>query len=224
MANEEETSARPELPADAGLARKMAAIQLAANVGGLEQRNVRVETSTGGSYSYDYITEPTLMRVIRPLLAEYGIAVFYSDEIKTMTGNAATVRVELTLVDGETGQERTMHAEGLGTDKGDKAVNKAKTSALRYLLWKWFLVPSDIDPEEENVERSDKQPKSHVAWATKEKVDAFIAAVVEAGYDAKPSQDAADAEYMEHDGWRQTWLDTSWTNLRRAIDQAAAQT
>src|SRR5258708_2559699 len=97
---------------------------------------------SGGSYSYDYIEESTLMEKIRPLLAAEGVAVYYSDEILNIQGNLASVRVLLTLVDGESGDSFTMHADGVGTDYGDKHVSKAKTTAMRYLLWKWFLVPS----------------------------------------------------------------------------------
>lgn len=112
-----------------------------------------VSTSGGGSYSYDYILESDLMAAIRPKLGELGVAVYYSDEVVHREDNLVSVKVTLTLADGETGETFAMSAVGDGTDKGDKAANKAKTSAMRYLLWKWMLVPSDIDPEHESVPR-----------------------------------------------------------------------
>jgi ERF superfamily protein len=122
-------------------------------------RHVEVSTRSGGTYSYDYITEATLMEELRPKLAREGIATLYSDEIirNPAAGedgdNLTVVQVRLTFVDGPTGERWTSTAEGYGTDAGDKGANKAKTSALRYLLWKTFLFASDVDPEEENVER-----------------------------------------------------------------------
>ncbi|MBA2742684.1 MAG: ERF family protein [Actinobacteria bacterium] len=119
-------------------------------------RHVEVKTATGGSYSYDYITEATLMEELRPKLAAAGIATFYSDEIlRNPEGedNLTVVRVSLTFADGETGEIWTCQSDGYGTDRGDKGANKAKTSALRYLLWKTFLFASDLDPETESVER-----------------------------------------------------------------------
>lgn len=107
-----------------------------------------VTTATGGTYSYDYILEADLMKAIRPLLAKHGVATYYSDRI---VNAGATTIVEVTIRFRANGDEIVCTAEGVGTDKGDKAANKAKTSAVRYLLWKMFLQPSDEDPEQENV-------------------------------------------------------------------------
>lgn len=111
-------------------------------------------------YRYDYILESDLMAAVRPKLAERGIAVFYSDEIIDRDGNRVTIRVRLTLVDGATGERETLSADHDATDRGDKAAAKAKTSAVRYLLWKNFLVPSDLDPEQENVEQRSDEKKT----------------------------------------------------------------
>lgn len=200
------------------LATKIAKVQKNAEISALPKRNVQVQTQGGGSYSYDYIEEGTLMEKIRPLLAEEGVAVFYCDEIKSISGNLATVRVSLTLVDGESGETVAMFAEGVGTDKGDKHVNKAKTSALRYLLWKWFLVPSgDVDPEAENVERSERPPRAQIKWAKEEDVAAFLDEVVAAGFKRDHAQERADREFAEWEGYRADWL----TQERRALEQAS---
>lgn len=108
-----------------------------------------VQTRSGGEYSYDYITEADLMKAIRPLLAKHGIASYYSDQLVSLENGVAVVKVTLTFA--ANGEERVLTAEGVGTDTGDKHANKAKTSAMRYLLWKTFLQPSDEDPEQENV-------------------------------------------------------------------------
>ena len=118
--------------------------------------HAEVTTKGGGQYSYDYILEADLMKAVRPLLAKYGVASFYRDEITrppTKDDPSCIVRVTLTLVDGDSGQERELHADGYAIDYGDKAANKAKTSAVRYILWKTFLQPSDEDPEQENQDR-----------------------------------------------------------------------
>jgi hypothetical protein len=119
-------------------------------------RHVEVQTSSGGTYSYDYITEATLMEELRPRLAREGIAVFYSDEVirhPTKDDNLTVVRVTLTFADAASDSTVELTADGYGTDRGDKGANKAKTTALRYLLWKTFLFASDLDPETESVER-----------------------------------------------------------------------
>jgi ERF superfamily len=215
---DEETTKPPSLAA------KIAMVQKQAEVDHLAKRTVTVNIAAkgdraAGSYSYGYIEESTLMEKIRPLLAEHGVAVYYSDEIISITGNLAQVRVFLTLVDGDTGEEFQMHADGVGTDSGDKHVSKAKTTAMRYLLWKWFLVPSgDVDPESENVQRERRPPREQIQWATQEDVQAFLKEVEEAGFKIEPSKAAADQEHLEWDGWRADWL----AGQRRSFEQAKA--
>lgn len=114
--------------------------------------HAEVQTRSGSNYSYDYILEADLMKAIRPLLAKHGVAVYYSDRILDSLADGLT-RVEVTIRFRAHGEEITISGEGHGADLGDKAANKAKTSAVRYLLWKMFLQPSDEDPEQENVAR-----------------------------------------------------------------------
>lgn len=156
----EEPGERDDGPSPRGLYAKLAEImgELSA-IPSAKMRHVEVATRSGGTYSYDYITEATLMEELRPRLASRGICVFYSDKIlrspslEHSDDNLTVVQVSLTFVDGETGEKWNSSAEGYGTDLGDKGANKAKTSALRYLLWKTFLFASDLDPETESVER-----------------------------------------------------------------------
>lgn len=147
-----------ERQASARLYRKIASVMgTISAIPKSEYRTVTVETSGGGSYSYDFIPEGVLMERIRPALAERGVAVLYSDKIvpNVHEGDDQTVTVEIavTFADGETGARWTCRATAEGTDKGDKAASKAKTTATRYLLWKTFLVSGDLDPEAENVAR-----------------------------------------------------------------------
>jgi hypothetical protein len=165
MSDETETTSEPEAPEpfDLAKAKNLLYGKLAIIMGELsviprsKMRHVEVQTSSGGTYSYDYITEATLMEELRPRLAREGIAVFYSDEVirhPTKEDNLTVVRVKLTFADAGSGETVEMTADGYGTDRGDKGANKAKTSAVRYLLWKTFLFASDLDPETESVERS----------------------------------------------------------------------
>lgn len=137
--------------AESKLASKLA--EIAVEIGSLpKDEHVHVQ-GTSANYEYDYISEAALMDVIRPALAERGVAVFYSDEIVDRVQNLVVVRVSLTFVDGETGEERTIVGDGEGTDKGDKAASKAKTTATRILLTKTFLQGGGVDAEKESVER-----------------------------------------------------------------------
>lgn len=130
------------------LDERMAAVQL--ELENVERRgHAEVKTRSGAEYTYDYILESDLMKAIRPLLAKHGIATYYSDRIVSIDNG--TARVEVSIVLSANGEIRTLTGEGVANDLGDKHANKAKTSAVRYLLWKTFLQPSDEDPEQENV-------------------------------------------------------------------------
>jgi hypothetical protein len=145
------------------LDERMAAVQL-------ELENVprrgHAEVKKDGvlQYEYDYITEADLMKGVRPLLAKHGIATYYSDEIVSNAGGMATVRVS--IVFAANGEQRIVTADGVGTDRGDKGPNKAKTAAVRYLLWKTFLQPSDEDPEQENVSQDEAERAARLREST----------------------------------------------------------
>jgi hypothetical protein len=126
--------------------------------------HAEVQTRSGGSYSYDYVLESDLMEALRPKLAAHGIAAFYSDEILSQEpiGDSSylqtTVRVSLTLVDADNPEDvMVLTADDTAADLGDKGARKAKTGAVRYLLLKGTLNPSDAldDPDAESnvVER-----------------------------------------------------------------------
>lgn len=138
------------------LDERMAAVQ--AELEDVPRRGHAEVVTQRGSYEYDYILEADLMSGIRPLLAKHGIAVYYSDRLLSFADGLATVEVELRY--RANGEEIVTQATAIGTDKGDKAANKAKTAGVRYLLWKTFLQPSDEDAEQENVSAEDAA-KSH---------------------------------------------------------------
>lgn len=142
------------MPDVRSLDERMAAVQLE-----LEDvpraGHATVTTKSGSSYSYDYITEADLMKAVRPLLSKHGIATYYSDRIVERGDGWARVAVEIVL--RANGEQMVLAGESFATDFGDKAASKAKTTAVRYLLWKTFLQPSDEDPEQENVSQADAE-------------------------------------------------------------------
>lgn len=107
------------------------------------------------AYSYDYLRESDLMRAIRGELALRNVAVLYGDEIIAAPSKddpSTTVRVYFTFCDGDSDQTFEISGDGYAYSSDDRGANKAKTHAVRYLLWKTFLVPADEDPEQEEAE------------------------------------------------------------------------
>lgn len=96
---------------------------------------------------YDYATEKDLLDEVKPLLLKNGLIIVPSVVDQKRTGDIATVKVEFTLVDIDSGEELKTTFYGEGQDKGDKAVYKAYTGAVKYYLMKTFMIPTGDDPE-----------------------------------------------------------------------------
>ena len=106
---------------------------------------------------YNYITESDLVDSLRGKLAEQGVAIFPSilehkmTPIKDQRGKAqmmATMTLQLTFIDGDSGDEFSTVWVGQGIDQGDKGYYKAYTGAFKYGLMKTFLVTGEDETDE----------------------------------------------------------------------------
>ena len=111
-------------------------------------------------HNYDYVTENDLVYAVRSKLADAGIFVFTSIEsqtnqiIESVNKQGETSKTLLTsittkhtFVDGDTGEEFSVLSQGQGADNGDKGGYKAITGAMKYFLYKCFMIPTGDDPE-----------------------------------------------------------------------------
>lgn len=107
-------------------------------------------------HRYNYATESDVAEKVREVLAEQNVMMMpdvvehTTREHKNQKGNTeyiATVKVKFTFVDGDSGEEFSVHSAGEGQDAGDKAVYKAITGAQKYALMKVFMIPTGDDPE-----------------------------------------------------------------------------
>lgn len=109
--------------------------------------------------NYKYATESDVAEKVREVLAEENV-IMLPDVVEHVTrehvnrkGNTeyiATVKVRFTFIDGDSGEELSIHSAGEGQDAGDKAVYKAITGAQKYALMKAFMIPTGDDPEADN--------------------------------------------------------------------------
>jgi ERF superfamily len=92
---------------------------------------------------------------------------------------AVDVKMEFSFHDGDSPDTPpiVLHSYGTGTDKGDKAVYKAMTGALKYGLRHGFLIPDESDPEaDSSVDKAVEAGKARVKEREegKTKVDALL--------------------------------------------------
>jgi len=95
-----------------------------------------------------------------PSVEDYSIR-----EIETRTGKAqiATVKINFSFIDADTGEGNFITMIGEGMDTGDKAIYKAITGAQKYVLMKTFLIPTGDDPELEEPPQK-PQPQSKKSY------------------------------------------------------------
>lgn len=101
-------------------------------------------------HKYSYATEADITEAVRGKLAAAGIIVQVSTtgEPKVL-GELMLVPMRLAFLDAESGETLTSDWWGAGSDKGDKALYKAYTGALKYWTLKNLLLPTGDDPEED---------------------------------------------------------------------------
>lgn len=145
---------QPDAPIDPGWRRPLA-VKMARVMA--DVRHVP-KNGRNSFHKYDYITESDLVDSLRSKLAEQGVALFPSIRDHVVTSSTdhkgkpqflATVTLDITFIDGESGDHMTTTWVGQGVDQGDKSYYKAYTGAFKYALLKTFLVtPGDPDEDD----------------------------------------------------------------------------
>lgn len=113
-------------------------------------------------FNYDYPLDEDVMKALRKQMTEHGVIALPSvigRTIEKQTTSGGTemlhtrVQFEITLIDTDSGQQRTVHWEGEAQDSQDKGLYKAYTSGMKYWALKTFLMSAGDD-----VERTDSSP------------------------------------------------------------------
>lgn len=120
---------------------------------------------------YKYATESDVSEKIREVLSELNV-IMMPDVVENSTREhtnrkghveyIATVKVKFTFIDGDTGEELSIHSVGEGQDAGDKGYYKAITGAHKYALMKAFMIPTGDDPEQDVQMEEGNSPQNQV--------------------------------------------------------------
>ena len=114
---------------------------------------------------YKYFSEAGYKKLFTELFSDNGLELTPTTknvDTYTVEGkqpNGRLVRMSFRLSDIETGFYEEIEIVGEGIDKGDKAIYKAYTGALKYFLADTFMVATGDDPEEESPEGKAQAPK-----------------------------------------------------------------
>lgn len=106
---------------------------------------------------YNYVKAADVAHAVRKHLSERNIYLVvdvvetrpYEIPAKEGVMQAVDIKTQFSFFDGDmpSAPPIVFHACGTGTDKGDKAIYKAMTGALKYGLRHAFLIPDESDPE-----------------------------------------------------------------------------
>ena len=118
------------------------------------------QTNKYDNYKFRGIDD--VLNALAPILAKYGVLIIPSvverevKQVATQKGgtmNHAILTVDYTLYDAD-GDWITHRAQGEAMDRGDKAINKAMTSAYKYFVFQAFCIPlvgQDADSETHEI-------------------------------------------------------------------------
>ena len=142
-------------------------------------------------HKYKYATAEDVLQKVNEALTKNKIAstvvpeLIEFTDVTNLIGNTehlATVKVEITLIDSDSGDEIKIYGIGSGQDAGDKAVMKAQTAATKYAYMLSFCIATGDDPEAD-VKTDENNYLEAQSVLTKQK-----AAVNKAKVKAKSSQ------------------------------------
>lgn len=108
-------------------------------------------------HKYNYVKAADVAWAVRKALSSRNIFLVsdcveirnYEIPAKEGVMQAVEVKMQFSFFDGDAPDTApiVLHTYGTGTDKGDKAIYKAMTGALKYGLRNAFMIPDESDPE-----------------------------------------------------------------------------
>lgn len=113
-------------------------------------------------HKYDYVKEADILEAVRDALVKENVLMSTSVKFSQKDGDLTSVVTEHTFYDGDSEESLMIQGFGQGIDKsGDKGGPKAITSATKYALMKFFMIPTGDDPEA--TDENGKSTKSSVS-------------------------------------------------------------
>ena len=122
----------------------------------MEECSIVKKNGTNDFHHYKYATSADVLEKVNASLVKHNIASVVLPEIisncevvnnKGNTEHLITVKVDITLIDTDSGEQLSLCGIGSGQDSGDKAVMKAQTAAIKYAYMLSLTISTNDDPE-----------------------------------------------------------------------------
>lgn len=122
----------------------------------MEECSIVRKNGTNDFHQYKYATSADVLEKVNASLVKHKVAAIVLPEIidtndvitsKGNTEHLVTVKVDITLIDNDSGESLVLAGIGSGQDGGDKAVMKAQTAAIKYAYMLSLAMSTNDDPE-----------------------------------------------------------------------------
>lgn len=122
----------------------------------MEECSIIRKNGTNDFHKYKYATSADVLEKVNASLVKHRVAaivlpeIIESGDVTTSKGNIehlVTVKVDITLIDNDSGESIAIAGIGSGQDSGDKAVMKAQTAAIKYAYMLSLAISTNDDPE-----------------------------------------------------------------------------
>lgn len=146
----------------------------------LADRGVQAKDKLNQFDHYSYFSEAGYKKLFTELFSQTGLELTTTIErVERYTAegkqpNGRIIEMSATLTDTDTGYGETTKVFGEGLDKGDKALYKAYTGAIKYYLADTFLVATGDDPENDSPEAVEKPKRFRNSEVEYNKYNSFI--------------------------------------------------
>lgn len=132
----------------------------------LDKKGIMKRSGTNDFDHYQYFSEAQYKKLFTELFSKNGLEMSCEEvAIQDIQGTdkqpfGCRITMAFTLTDIDTGYSETTHSTGTGFDKGDKALYKAKTGALKYWLANNWMVATGDDPEKADEDDGENGPQN----------------------------------------------------------------
>lgn len=156
-----------------------------------------------GHFNYKFASAANVLARVNEAMADQNVCSTADVEIVERDGKNVTVKLTITIHDGDSDETLTTSGMGTGQDTGDKAVMKAETAAIKYAWMMALNISTGDDPEADQStdRRSTRAPASRPSAPaaapkvfTVEDWESFRKRAEAAKFAVKPLPEGADSD------------------------------